>query len=323
MRARRTHRCRFSIVAMIGLVLGLIAITGGSASATYPGKNGRIAFYANKGDDPMTWIFSISEWGTHLRQLTDTHDPTAFHEDWSPDGTQLAFEFDKGGNNIELTNADGSGIRNLSGNRHDCETEPSFTPSGRRLIFVRSPCGDEQHISIWSMNLHGRDRHKITPTPGAGAFDPNMSPDGSMISFAVKRNPDLLGGALFIVNRNGTGLRRIVPFTLDVGIKSDWAPDGSRIVFTEYLDLPDGHTPNVMTISPDGTGMVQVTHQQHPAKHAAIAGSYSPDGRWILYRIDDYVHGHYFLMKMRPDGSDRTGIARLKLKERGMDWASR
>ena len=81
-RERRTSRRMFSVAATFGLVVGALAITASSASATYPGKNGRIAFYANKGDNPMTWIFSISQWGTHLRQLTDTLDPTALHEDW-------------------------------------------------------------------------------------------------------------------------------------------------------------------------------------------------------------------------------------------------
>ena len=43
-RTRRTSRRMFSIVATFGLVVGVLAITGGSASGTYRGKNGRIAF---------------------------------------------------------------------------------------------------------------------------------------------------------------------------------------------------------------------------------------------------------------------------------------
>lgn len=35
----------------------------------------------------------------------------------------------------------------------------------------------------------------------------------------------------------------------------------------------------------------------------AFGGSFSPDGRWIVFRQED--HGRYALERMKPDGSDR------------------
>ncbi len=43
-RERRARRCILSILTVVGVVAGVLAITGGSANATFPGKNGRIAF---------------------------------------------------------------------------------------------------------------------------------------------------------------------------------------------------------------------------------------------------------------------------------------
>jgi Tol biopolymer transport system component len=308
----------------VGVASAIALLVAAPAQATFPAQNGRIAFYANRGENPTAQIYSIHRQGSGLRRLTDVAgDTTALHEDWSPFGRRIVFELDPGptgGNIIEIMNDDGSGVTDLTGDRHDCEFEPSFTPNGQRIVFVRGVCGRGRHDEIWSMNLQGADRRKISDTPGVGALDPNVSPDGSRISFTVKRDPDLLGGALYTVRRDGTHLTKVVPFTFDVGIKSDWAPGGNHIVFTEYLDLLDGHTPNVATVRPNGSHLVQLTHQDG-VNYAAVAGSYSPDGRWILFRFDNYKKGEYRLTKMRPDGSDKTPIARLGLKERGMDWA--
>jgi Tol biopolymer transport system component len=177
------------------------------------------------------------------------------------------------------------------------------------------------------MNLHGKNRRKITDTPvRGGALDPNVSPSGTRVTFVAKKSKHLLGGALFIVGMRGRHLHRIVPFGRDVGIKHDWAPDGSRIVFTEYLDynqegaLSGPHTPNVSTVRPDGSGLEELTHVSGKRREA-IAGSYSPNGRWIVFRFDNY--DRFRLMKMRPGGGHKTLIERMRLKQRGMDWGAR
>jgi Tol biopolymer transport system component len=315
---------------MVGTALAVLLGTT-TAQATFPGHNGRIAFYANRGEHPSTNIYSIAISGSGLEKLTEAAGTLAAHEDWSPDGTKIVFEIDpdaNGGNAVEIMNADGTGVRDLTGARNACEFEPSFTPDGNRIVFMhfRGQCGNkrnERRTQIWSMNLHGKDRHKISGVPGVAALDPNVSPEGKRISFVVERSQDLQGGALFIVNMNGNDLHRIVPYGRDVGIKHDWSPDGSRIVFTEYLDynqegaLSGPHTPNVATVEPDGSDLVELTHRTG-TNAEAIAGSYSPDGRWIVFRFDDY--DRFRLMKMRPDGTDKTLIRRMRLKQRGMDW---
>jgi len=51
----------------------------------------------------------------------------------------------------------------------------------------------------------------------------------------------------------------------------------------------------------------------------AFVGSYSPDGRWIVFRLED--HGSFGLYKMRSDGSGLRPILGLSgLKPRFIDW---
>jgi Tol biopolymer transport system component len=324
-----------NILISVAVCVCVLMLTGPAAWATFPGKNGRIAFYANRDDHPVTNVYSIGPPGSGLRRLTDAAPALALHEDWSPDGSTIVYEIDDPsqyvcGNAIWIMDADGSNPTSLTGRGRGCEREPSFTPDGRRIVFSRQACDQGCRTALWSMDLKGGDRHLIVRTPGFDAIDPNVSPDGSQITFVVqpRKYQDLLGGALYIADMNGSHVHEIVPISRDVGVKHDWAPDGSRIVFTEYLDYEEGgdlsgpHTANVATVKPDGSDLQELTHRTG-SNLEAIAGSYSPDGRWILFRFGNYDTNGFRLMKMRPDGSDKTLIERLRLKSRGMDWGPR
>ena len=65
-----------------------------SALATFPGRNGLIAFYSDTGAGAQ--IFTVRPNGHDLRQITHI-DGDAVRPDWSPDGRRIAFELDTAG----------------------------------------------------------------------------------------------------------------------------------------------------------------------------------------------------------------------------------
>ena len=298
--------------------LALLSVFAPRALATDPGHNGLITFGADTGSGSQ--LYTVRPNGHELRRITDLAGD-AVHPDWSPDGRMIVFELDHPDGqpfcSIELMNADGSAVADLTGARNGCEAQPSFTPDGRSIVFERYD--DVTNVdAIWSMDLAGGNRRQIT-TGSGGATDPNVSPDGETLSFVDFNGADL-GQALATTRLDGTGLFDLTPFTFDVAVKHDWAPNGRRLVFTDNAD--DQTKPaNIATIRPDGTGLRYLTDLRTPQERA-YAGGYSPNGRWIVFRLED--HGRYGLYRMHTDGGARHGILPLSsFRPRFIDWGPR
>jgi hypothetical protein len=113
----------------------------------------------------------------------------------------------------------------------------------------------------------------------------------------------------------------LTSFSLNVGTKADWSPASDRIMFiaTQNEGTPDAQV-NTATIRPDGTGLFWVT--TYPAGGPlAYGNSYSPDGQWILLRLEQ--DGLYGLYEIRPNGTDLTQITPFSdFRPRGMAWGS-
>jgi Tol biopolymer transport system component len=315
-RATRERRLTQQVLAILAIaVMTLMTLGSPPAHATTPGKNGRIVFAMDKGSG--TQIYSIKRNGTHLRKLTSVS-ADALTPDWSPNGRRILFADDvKAGtaSNLAIMHSDGSHFRDLTNTGY--RESPDFIPGGRHIVYG-CDCGKTNGLFISRVDATNSRRLTKSPFRYTGDSGPAVSPDGRTVSFVrVKKGESLQ--ALFAINPNGTHLRMIVPYTFEVAFKHDWAPRGNHIFFTIYGDAPGSHHANLATIRPDGTHMRKLTHIKR-AGVGAFSGSYSPDGRWIVFRLENDNTGTQRLMKMRPDGSDRTRIASLPASPRGIDW---
>jgi Tol biopolymer transport system component len=192
----------------------------------------RIAFHSETADG--TQIFTVRPNGKQLRQITHVAGD-AIRADWSPDGTRIAFEIDTAdAAHVALMNADGSGLVTLPGIGL-FNGDPSFTPDGRRLVYSFL---NEEHGGVASMRLDGGDQRLIINNDGE---DPNVSPDGRTISLTCSQVSQVLR-ALCTFPARGGPVTPITPFTAEVGAKSDWAPNGRQLVFTDHADLPNPET---------------------------------------------------------------------------------
>jgi len=185
--------------------------------------------------------------------------------------------------------------------------------------------------SIWVMRVDGTHLRRITDNPFSETgydTDPNVSPNGKRISFVRVREPDV-EQALFSVRWDGSHLRQLTSYSANVAVKHDWSPDGSHLVLTVNADFADAKkSSNVALVRPDGSGFRRLTHYKGRTVNAFV-GSYSPNGRWIVYRLENrqgrgtLPDGSFGLYKVHPDGSDRQLIASLINKPRYIAWGSR
>lgn len=302
------------------------------AFAAFPGKNGLITFSAGTESDGSQ-LFTVRPNGHDLRQIT--HAPgEAVHPDWSPDGRSIVYEHDWDTATqcatVDVIDPDGGNRVSLTSGVGGCEGQPAFRPDGAGFVFEHFDF-DSSDDALWGMNADGGNMHRIIgPWPnGAGfATDPNVSPDGNTLSF-IGFDGNLFGPppnfepaqGLFTSDLAGNGLSQLLPFDLDLAQKHDWAPDGKHIAVTTNANfLHPGEGANIATIRPDGSGLRFLTH--NPAGVNAFVGSYSPDGKFIVFRLED--HGSFALMKMRTDGSHiQTILGFSSLRPRQIDWGAR
>ena len=143
--------------------------------------------------------------------------------------------------------------------------------------------------------------------------------DGSVLGPPPDLEP---ARGLFTVDLNGGSISQIRPVTSDLTIKADWAPNGRRIAVTENAnDFQPNDSANIVTMRPDGSGLRRLTEFHDPMTNAYL-GSYSPDGRWLVFRLE--AQGLFGLYRMHPDGSQLQAILPLSpFRPSLIDWGAR
>jgi Tol biopolymer transport system component len=270
---------RIRALIAFGATLAIALISATSAEATFPGTNGRIAFW----DFPTGQIYAVNPDGSGLRQLTDVPEGhLAADPAWSPDGSTIAFDKDVTGPvRLWTMRADGSHERRLVGDRGNAnDFTPTFTPNGRRIIFTRcvgEPC------AIYSIRADGTHRRALTPLhrapPEVFDFDPSASPDGSQIAFG-RFNANGIAAQVFVMDADGAHAHPITKPALE-GWTPDWAPDGSRIAFATNGNRPGS---NIYSVDPDGSNLEQLSDEPYP--NNGFQPSYSPEGDRIAFGSD-------------------------------------
>jgi Tol biopolymer transport system component len=98
-------------------------------------------------------LYVIRPDGSGKRRLATGSAPS-----WSPDGSQIAFAWD----GIHIINADGTGLRRITGAPFGFDWGPSWSPDGRQIAFVRTADRDRD---LWVVAPDGSGLRNLTNTP--------------------------------------------------------------------------------------------------------------------------------------------------------------
>jgi TolB protein len=273
LRARR-RQCSLWLVAVIAVASALVSglLVGGARSAG--GSSGLIAFTRPDG------IYVMRPDGTGVRPLRrGSAASQALQLDWSPDGSRIAFE-SRGA--IWLLGADGEGLARLvaRGGAWGSAHSPTWSPDGRVLAFSA-----ERAREIWVVDADGSNAHRLLRLAkleaediGVGEID--WSPDGRRLAFTGH------GGWLawvYVVNTNGTNLRRLTERGWAWATNPRWSPDGRRIAFEQWARNPTNiysdRDSEIYVMTLDSGSQAQLTRNREYDGTPV----WSPDGRRIAF----------------------------------------
>jgi TolB protein len=333
----------------------LLSVLGGavfaaSAYGTAPGTNGRLVFTRLRFQNAPLWgeLYTATPDGSDTRRLTHPPNGTQdIHPDWSPDGSRVVFEraLEEGAHAIWTVAADGTGLRRLTpacAPRADipkCAADdgtPAWAPDGRHIAFQRAAGALRQKggtTSVYKLSLVVADtsgRHVRTLVwlgPWRGdVHSPSWSPDGKQLVFIGEHMTSKTNGTgcacpgLYVVNADGSGLRRITQASLHIGLRPDWSPDGKTILFATEPTDDTGLDSNLYTIHPDGTAPRKLTH--FTAAERLSGASYSPDGTSIVVATSHGAVGVGWpdVYVMSADGTGLQPVTRTRNFDDAPDW---
>lgn len=287
-------------------VIAALTAAAAPAYATFPGKNGRIAFGRydpNIGDFDL---YTANPDGSDVQQLTFV---PSFFSDWRADGKRIVFDFiDSDGNEqVATVNPDGSDLQQITFGPGIHEAT-SWSPDGQQIAFSYSPLSPADPnftTSIYVMNSDGANPHAIT----TGFFDvePRISPDGIRIVFSRIRKFAGNGfqeEAIFIVNADGSNPRQLTAW----GIAEEhptWSPDSQWILFDVAKESghPAGSSLSIYLMRRDGADQ-HLIFDGRQGKLPAHKPQFSPDGTKILFGCFSRTNGSGDICMMNADGSN-------------------
>jgi Tol biopolymer transport system component len=238
-------------------------------------------------------------WGhNHVQPATANPDGSDFHLlnparkldlfclSWSPDGRRLLCHSEGMLNPAQaglysIRAADGRGLVRITATPNGFfDNGYGFSRNGSRVLYARfDPHG---HGVLFSAHGDGTGRVRLSPRRWSvidlGFFDrsgADWSPDGSRAAFAAF-NPSINKTALFVVNANGTGLRRVTPLSMGA-ISAQWSPRGNLVTFTSCCTKIQ-----VFVVNVNGRHLRQLTFTASSAQ--SLTPVWSPDGQEILFQ---------------------------------------
>ena len=284
--------------AIVTMAAALVA----PANAAFPGKNGRIAFIygsgACGGGALLTGdLYTMNSDGRHVKRLT--HFGPKFktvvgYENWSPDGRKIVFvelaAGNCGGGQLWIMDSDGSHLpHRLLNDQGSVDTEPSFSPNGKMVVFSRVPSSYNRNNAIYRVNVDGTGLTAIThySLGSRGDVWPEYSPDGKQIAFVTGRDGRISCTA--VMNADGSNFHFVTPAWLGGGAP-DWSPDGRGLVVDTYQHfIVWGQNEELWMVDLEGDGITRLTRNNFPEQDSYYVQphdytpSWSPDGTAIVF----------------------------------------
>ena len=307
---------RPQVLLVLGLILLLatvVVVGAGVIRQLQPqsSTNGRIMFARDRAVGKAEYVTTGPDGSDEVRFMeADQCGQCTF---WSPDGRQIMIPTTVDGRlRTAIIAPDGMQQRTLAFPDATFGLGPgAWSPDGRQVALEAVEADAASQYGIYVTDSDGSSALRQVTTAIAGRTDevPTYSPDGRRIAFLSKNpgNPPVVYGSgdLFIVNADGTDLRKVNPTgttfvaTAANGRPMAWSPDGRQIVFNAVEEPLDAGRSAVYLANVEGGDPVRIS--EFGSWIAMV--DWSPDGAWIVWGEADNGDGRPRTWIAHPDGT--------------------
>jgi TolB protein len=218
---------------------------------------------------------------------------------------------------IYVATADGSDATNLTRSAGTVDWGPAWSPDGSTIAWNSDR--DDPGGGVLHGFLMRPDGSGATRIPADVWIEyPAWSPDGTRIAFMGQTPEGTENYEIYVINADGTGLRRLTDSPASDGFSS-WSQDGRTIAFTSTRDdcsmseasdckttgdIGPYHT--LYMVNANGSGIREVTDE------FARFVDWSPGGQYLVFSPG--------LNIIRPDGSGLTSLRVAVVEPEFPDW---
>ena len=287
-------------------------IPGGSSEDRYPlmapwtaaPLSGKIAFASFRDGNQEVYVMNADGNGDPIdltnRPDADDGDPT-----WSPDGKQIAFSSDRGGNWKTMNADDGSDQVCLLEDVHNA-WGPAWSPDGTKIA-VACKINPSDDFEIYTVDIQSKTLVQVTDNACTDSH-PAWSPDSHKIVFTSDRDGNQ---ELYVADLLAGTRTRLTNEPLNDDYP-EWSPDGSMIAFVSERD----GNPEIYSMNIASKAITRLTYSDSIDKHA----QWSPDGQKIVF-ISDRDGGDMDVYVMKADGTGVTCLVDWEGEETHPTWS--
>lgn len=305
------------LITAAAAVATAIALPVSPAGAMTQAVNGQVAFDRFDPASGNQFIFTANPDGSFARQLVAV---PGSGPSWSHDGRKLAFPAlaPDGRITTATVNADGSDYTVLPIDdptlNVGCGFGSVWSPNDQQLACETWDNTNPDRGGIYTISAaDGSDLTRVTNPHGGDDEPGGYSPGGKRLVFArFDQNGNPVG--LFVVNTDGTQLRRITPpgTIIQAGNDGDWSPQGNEILFSRHVTADV--LGSIWVIRADGSGLHQIRIRgldcgapvSDPNGFGCHEPRWSPDGTKIIFAANSSAGTNIYIAN-----ADGTGLVQV------------